>query len=199
MFESTASLPPGRPPARIALLAAALLALAVVPGHAQAPAPLPEGIEVNHLEVQHGEGGLTLDFGAKVWPNRTVEDALQRGIAVYFVAEATVYRPRWYWRDERIARVSRSWRVSYQPLTSTWRVGYGGLSQTVSSQTEALGLASRIVGWKLADAQRLGPDEQYYVEFSYKLDTSQLPRPMQLNVGALNEWSLEFERTLRVE
>jgi Domain of unknown function (DUF4390) len=180
------------------LIVIGLAAVAFRPG-ARAQSAQPEGIEVTALSVARLDQGLSLDFSARIWPNRTVEDALQRGIAVYFVAEAAVYRPRWYWRDERVSRVSRNWRVSYQPLTNTWRVGSGGLSQTVASQSEALSLISRISGWRITEGGRLAADERYYVEFSYRLDTSQLPRPMQLSVGALNEWSLEFERTMAVE
>ncbi len=175
------------------------LAVAALRPGALAQSVQPEGIEVTALSAARLDQGLSLDFSARIWPNRTVEDALQRGIAVYFVAEAAVYRPRWYWRDERVSRVSRNWRVSYQPLTNTWRVGSGGLSQTVASQSEALSLVSRISGWRITDAARRAADERYYVEFSYRLDTSQLPRPMQLSVGALNEWALEFERTMAVE
>jgi hypothetical protein len=175
-----------------------LAVVALRPG-ALAQSVQPEGIEVTGLAVARADQGLALDFSARIWPNHTVEDALQRGIAVYFVAEAAVYRPRWYWRDERVSRVSRNWRVSYQPLTNTWRVGSGGLSQTVASQSEALSLVSRISGWRITEPARLAADQRYYVEFSYRLDTSQLPRPMQLSVGGLNEWALEFERTMAVE
>ena len=36
------------------------------------------------------------------------------------------FRDRWYWRDERIASASRVWRIVYQPLTSNYRVTFGG-------------------------------------------------------------------------
>ena len=39
---------------------------------------------------------------------------------------------------ERIARERREWRLSYQPLTSSWRVSQGGLGQSFASQAEAL-------------------------------------------------------------
>ena len=92
-------------------------------------------------------------------------------------------RNRWYWRDERVARVTRSWRVAYQPLTGTWRVGLGGLHQTHATLADALTAASRSAGWKLADLSQLDPDKSYYVDFSYRLDTTQLPGPMQFGMG----------------
>ena len=40
---------------------------------------------------------------------------------------------------------------------------------------------------------------RHYLEFSYRLDSSQLPSPMQLGLGAQTDWVLGVERTLRIE
>ena len=166
----------------------------LVPGRAQA-----QGVELASLALKRHEGALTLDFQARLNLPRAVEDALRRGVPVYFVAEATVYRSRWYWRDERLARVSRTWRVAYQPLTSTWRVGLGGLYQTHASLAEALAVLSSSSDWKLADLSQIDNDSRHYVEFSYRLDSSQLPSPMQIGLGGQADWVIGIERTLRVE
>ena len=122
---------------------------------------------------------------------------------IYFVAEARLLRNRWYWRDERVARVSRSWRVAYQPLTNTWRVGLGGLHQTFDTLNEAHGARSRAApAGRLADLASLDPDSRYYVEFSYRLDTSQLPGPDADRPGPLGgqaEWAVGVARVLQVE
>ncbi len=128
-----------------------------------------------------------------------VDEALQRGVPVYFVAQATLYRYRWYWRDDRLARVQRTWRVAYQPLTSNWRVGFGGFNQTYATLAEALATASRSTRWKVADLAQLEPDADHYLDFSYRLDTTQLPSPMQLGLGGQSDWSLDIERTLRID
>ena len=158
-----------------------------------------EGISLTHLSLQRLDAGLTLDFNIRVELPRVVEDALQRGVPMYFVAEATVYRHRWYWRDERVARASRSWRLSYQPLSDSWRVSLGGLAQSHPSLQEAVTALSSSARWKIADNSQIDPDERYYVEFSYKLDTSQLPGPMQFGIGGQADWTLGVERTVRVE
>lgn len=156
-----------------------------------------QGIEFNTLELSRGDSGLTLEYSARLTLSRAVEDALQRGVPVYFTAQAVVLRGRWYWRDERIARPARTWRLSYQPLTTTWRVSTGGLSQSFASLAEALTPISRVSGWRLVEADKLEPGERYYVEFNFHLDSSQLPRPMQLDLG--QDWKLGIERTLKVE
>ena len=158
-----------------------------------------QGIELAVLELHRDDGELSLDFDARLTLPKSVEDAMQRGVPVYFVAEAVLYRSRWYWRDERVARVQRSWRVAYQPLTSTWRVGFGGFNQNFSSLAEALSVVSRSSRWKLAELAQLDPDSRHYLEFSYRLDNSQLPSPMQIGMGGQGDWVLGVERSLRLE
>ena len=158
-----------------------------------------QGVELASLSTSRQDGLLTLDFAARVTLTKSVEDALQRGVPVYFVAQAELKRSRWYWRDERVARVTRSWRVAFQPLTGTWRVGLAGLQQTLGSLAEAMNTASRSAGWRLADLSQLDPDSRYTVEFSYRLDTAQLPGPMQFGLVGQSDWALSVERTLRVD
>jgi hypothetical protein len=161
-----------------------------------------QGVELAALDTSEADGALSLDFAVRVTLPKAVEDALHRGVPLYFAAEAQLFRSRWYWRDERVARVARSWRVAYQPLTNTWRVGLGGLHQTHDTLAEALGAASRSAGWKLVDLSRIDPDSSYYIEFSYRLDTTQLPGPMQFGLGGLGgagDWTVGVERVIKVE
>lgn len=176
------------------LLAALVLGSALLPGAARA-----QGVELATLQATREDGALALEFAVRVTLPRAVEEALQRGVPVYFVAEASVFRSRWYWRDQRVARVSRSWRIAYQPLTDTWRVGLGGLNQNYPTLAEALNAASRSAGWRIAELSRLDPDSSHYLEFSWRLDTTQLPGPMQFGLGTPGDWSVGASRTLRLE
>ena len=173
----------------VGLLAAALVA---APVRAQ-------GIEAAALALDKQDGQLTLEFSLRTQLPRSVEDALRRGVPLYFTAQATLYRSRWYWRDERLARVSRQWRLAYQPLTGSWRVGIGALTQNLASLPEALSMITRTSGWRLADLSQLDPDSSHYVEFAFRLDTAQLPPPMLVGLTGNSEWQLSFERTLKVE
>jgi hypothetical protein len=165
--------------------------------------PLPgggvhaQGVELKQLQLQRRDGALTLEFSTRLALGPAIEDALQRGVPMYFVAQAAVYRNRWYWRDERVARVSRTWRLAYQPLTANWRINLGGLGQGHATLSEALAPMTRVSGWPLLDLDKLDPAERYYLEFSFKLDNSQLPQPMQIDLGG--DWKLGVERTVRVE
>jgi hypothetical protein len=157
-----------------------------------------QGVELVTLQTTKAEGGMNLEFVARVSLPKSVEQALERGVPVHFVAEATLLRSRWYWRDERVARVSRSWRLAHQPLTGAWRVSLGGLSQTYGSMAEGLAAVSRST-WRLAEQSQLDSGAGYYLEFSYRLDSSQLPGPMQFGLGGQGDWAVGVSRTLRVE
>lgn len=176
------------------LLAGLLLAVAT---SGMAWPVLAQGVELKQIRLQRQDNELTLEFSTRLTLGPAIEDALHRGVPMYFNAQATVYRNRWYWRDERIARVSRTWRLAWQPLTASWRLSLGGLSQGYPSLPEALATLSRVSGWRLAELDRIEAGERYYVEFSFKLDNSQLPQPMQIDLGG--DWKLGIERSIRLE
>jgi Domain of unknown function (DUF4390) len=183
---------------RGARLATAVLAIAA-PASMPLPTRAQQGVELTALRTTRADGVLSLDFSARLNLPRAVEEALSRGVPVYFVAEATLWRNRWYWRDERVARVSRQWRVAFQPLTGHWRVGLGGLNQTHASLGEALTAASRSAGWRLADLSQIDPDKTYNLEFEYRLDTAQLPSPMQFGLVTQGEWAVGVSRLMKIE
>ena len=161
-------------------------------------APLrAEPIELESFELVRNEDGLLLGFSAQFELPHSVEDALLKGVPVYFVAEAEVYRDRWYWRDKLITASTRTWRLAYQPLTRKYRVTFGGLHQSYDNLFDALASLRRVVSWRLADAGQIEDDGHHYIEFSYRLDTSQLPRPMQIGIGGQADWSLRVERFKR--
>lgn len=190
---------PSRHPTRPSgwLWAGLLLALALAllcPRHGRA-----ESVELTNFTVARSDEGVFLSFTAGFELPHSVEDALQRGVPLYFEAEATLLQSRWYWRDKRIARANRSWRLTYQPLTRMYRVSTGGLNQNFETLPEALDVLRRSSRWKIAEAGAVDPEAQsYYVEFSYRLDTSLLPRPMQIGIGGEAAWSLSVERTQRL-
>lgn len=166
-----------------------------------APAAWAQGVQLLELHTARDETGVSLDYHLRLTLPPGVEAAVLRGVPIYFTAQASLWRPRWYWRDDRVTRATREWRLSYQPLTSTWRISQGGLGQSFPSLAEALATITRSSGWRIADARDVEPDGRQYVEFSWRLDTTQLPRPMQIGLGGIggaSEWSLGVERTVRL-
>lgn len=167
-----------------------LALLAIFPARADGP-------EFTEFKVSRSGEGVFLDFALRFDLPRNVEDALQKGVPLYFVAQAEVFQPRWYWRDRRIARATRVWRLAFQPLTRKYRVTFGGLNQSYDTLADALASVRRVADWKIVEEGQIEEDERHYVEFSYRLDTTLLPRPMQIGIGGQPEWTLVLERDQR--
>jgi Domain of unknown function (DUF4390) len=194
--------PRNRGDRRAGLRALLALGLAVAVAAASAQPQAVPAVEVVSLAASRGAEIIEVDYQLRVTLPAAVEDAARRGVPLYFVASATLWKPRWYWRDDRIARVRREWRLTYQPLTSTWRVSQGGLGQSHDTLGEAMAVMTRAGGWRIADAAMAEADGQHYVEFEWLMDTTQLPRPLQIGVtgvGGGSDWSLGIERTLKLE
>jgi len=162
--------------------------------------PAVSSVELQQLDLSRDESGqLLLAFQTRLKLGSAVMDALRRGIPVHFVAQARLVKPRWWWRDAQIASVQRSWRLAYLPLTANWRVSStGGLAQTVASLPEALGWISRAIDWPVAELSQLAPQTRHLLTFSYRLDTSQLPGPMQIGLTDQGDWDMAVERTIPV-
>lgn len=188
---------------RAALILACGLLVALA-GGARADAP---GAEISQFSLERTEEGVLLSATLRLTLSPVVEDALQKGIPMFFVAEATMYRDRWYWSDKEITTAARHMRLSYQPLTRRWRLTISpspignalvALGQNFDSSEEALAAIRRISRWKIADAQDLDPDSRYTVNFRFRLDVSQLPRPFQIGAVGQADWNVATARTQRL-
>jgi hypothetical protein len=116
------------------LLARAALVLLL----AAAPAAQAEGIDVSRAALVTAEEGyfLEADFGVAL--NPTLEDALNKGVPLYFLLEFEIIRVRWYWFNDKILDTRQQYRLSYNALTRQYRLGVGSLFHNFSALSEAL-------------------------------------------------------------
>jgi hypothetical protein len=161
------------------------------------PAAHAQGVELPSFVLVRNDEGVSLSFQARFELPKGVEEALHKGVPIFFVAKADLFNNRWYWADRRVSSVQRSWRLAYQPLTRQYRVTIGGINQHYADLSDAMATLNRAVNWKLAEPSQLD-DGRYYVEFSYELDTAQLPRPLQIGIGGLADWTLRAERAQKL-
>jgi hypothetical protein len=138
-----------------------------------------------------------------------LEDALYKGVALYFVAEVEVTRERWYFYDKKLLSAQRHMRLSFLPLTRRWRVnvasqpfssaGLGmSLGQSYDTLDDALQPIRRIAQWNIGNAFDLEPDTKQNISISYKLDLTQLPRPMQIGAAGQSDWNIAWNKTQRL-
>jgi hypothetical protein len=173
----------------------------------QAQATSANPLEVTELRLGRSEGALQSSLRLDL--SSIVEDALQKGMPLYFLAEVEITRDRWYWTDKKISIVSRHYRLAYQPLTRLWRLNVSrepigsvgiasSLSQSFETLPEALAAIRRTVNWKVADLSDIEADSKYTLIFKFRLDVSQLARPFQMTAGSNAEWNLATQKTLRL-
>ena len=122
-----------------------------------------------------------------------MEQAVRKGVPLYFTVEFEVTRGRWYWFDQVMVRERRDRRVAFAPLTDQYRITVSGISQYVTSFEDVKRVLSRVRSWNVIEKGRLKPGEKYEAAVRFRLDTAQLPKPFQLNVLASKEWSLESD------
>jgi len=157
--------------------------------------------EITQMRLERNAEGIHLYANVRVDLPPAVEEALVKGIPMFFVAEADVVRHRWYWSDKVVASVQRHMRLAYQPLTRRWRLNVASgmitanslgmsLNQSYDSLSDAMAALQRFSGWKLADASVIDPEATHKVEFRFALDLAQMPRPFQIGAFGQSDWSI---------
>jgi hypothetical protein len=165
---------------RLVLAAAALLsALAVA-----------DEIEVRTASLAAIDEGIVLNADFELDLTGRLEEALAKGVPLYFLVEFECYRPRWYWLDERIGAATLTLRLSFHALTRTYRLSSGTLHRSYPTLAEAINALTRIREWLVLPRGALGADNTYNAYVRMRLDTAQLPKPFQVSALANREWTL---------
>jgi len=149
-------------------------------------------IEPISAKLTGGEDGyvLSAEFGVDLGSH--FEDAVSRGVPLYFALELQITRNRWYWPSEHIAGRTLNYRLAYIPLTRQYRLSRGGtLHQNFSTLGEALRVLGRAAALPVADRNALKIGETYQVALRLALDRQQLPKPLQVDAIANKDWQVE--------
>jgi Domain of unknown function (DUF4390) len=139
---------------------------------------------------------LRADFYVEL-PYKLAE--LARSTPLYFVLDWRMNRPRWYWRDERLVQGQLSWRLSHNPLTQQWRISSsapgagndGRFALSFNTLNEALSNLRRIRREALVQSTQLQANQKYTIAVRLRLDTTQLPKPFQINAITNDDWALD--------
>jgi hypothetical protein len=156
-------------------------------------------VEPGTLRAERADDEIQVSAQVQFDLPAAVEDALLKGIPLIFVMNAEVVRERWYWYDKRITTATRTLRLAYQPLTRHWRLNVSSgepasasvglaLNQSYDGLGAALTAIKRVSRWKIADAADLDMSQKYKVDFRFRLDLTQLPRPFQISMLGDNDW-----------
>ncbi|KAA0091796.1 DUF4390 domain-containing protein [Trinickia soli] len=147
-------------------------------------------IAVQRASLQGDGSGWNLDARFDFELNSSLEDAVNKGVPLYFTTEFDLTRPRWYWFDAQPVSVTQTLRLSFQPLTREYRVSSGGLQQGFSSLAEALAVVKHVTSWHVIDRNQVQPGETYTASVRMQLDTALMPKPFQVDAVNNRDWTL---------
>ena len=150
-----------------------------------------DGIEVRKASVTTADDGYVLEAEIDIKLTPALDDALHKGVPLYFVLEFELIRSRWYWLNEKLATLSQQQRLSYNTLTRQYRVGVGPLYQNFSSLPEAINYMSRVRRRQDIEPGALRKDATYAAMLRLRFDTAQLPKPFQLHTG--RDWNVNSD------
>jgi hypothetical protein len=151
--------------------------------------------EISQIQAERLDEEIVLSAQVDFALAPALEEALLKGIPMVFVTEAAISRERWYWYDKKLASTERHFRLAFQPLARRWRLQtiVGGadvnaVNQNFDTLEQALSAMKRVTRWKIADASELESATKYKVEFRFRLDLNQLPRPFQIGAIGQADW-----------
>jgi hypothetical protein len=149
------------------------------------------GVKSAELRAEDDDFVLNADFDLTL--NATLEEALQRGVPLYFLLELEISRPRWYWLDDKVVSYSVQYRIAWNALTRQYRVSSGLFGQTLYTLEEVERFLSRVTSRAVARRDQLQKGVRYDAALRLRLDVNQLPKPFQVDALASREWSLQSD------
>ena len=152
-----------------------------------------EGIKIKSFELEKVDNDWLLNAAFQIELSPGLEDAVQKGVVLYFQAEFDLMRSRWYWFDEKSVLVQRQTRLSYQPLTQQYRIASEGFTFSAKTMSEALQAVGSIGGWRVIDGTQLDSSKSYTASMRMSLDLSKLPKPFQVNALNNREWNVSSD------
>ena len=165
-------------------------------------------VSASELKIIKEEDSLVMNTPIQFNLPSAVEEALRKGVAIYFVAHVDVSKDRWYWTDKEVLSVNRYYKLVYQPLTRRWRLNISAgktnfnepaisLPQWFDQLEDALAAINRAGHWKLMSLSDLESGQHYKITFSFGLDTTSLPKPLQIGLIGQSDWALQLEKSAK--
>lgn len=151
-----------------------------------------DSISVNKAEARLSEDGYQLSASYDISLTAAAQQALSRGIPLYFVGEFSLTRSRWYWLDEEIFQGEQTVKLSYNVLTRQYRISRGALFQNFVSYEDALNILARQSSATIP-AELMKKEGSYIAAVRLRLDTAQLPKLLQVNTLAGKDWILNSD------
>lgn len=131
--------------------------------------------------------------GYQIKLTTAMEEALERGVPLHFVQLFEADRPRDFWVSEEVADIRRTLRLSHNALLRNYQIGSGGNIRTFDTLAQALDTLGSLDDWHVFDKKAVQRKYLYQARVRMYLDTSLLPKPLQINAFTSNRWDLDSD------
>ncbi len=156
-----------------------------------APVWAEDMLRLHHAELIPRGDQLLLAGGYSIRLSPTLEEALHKGVTMTFVQIFEADRPRDYWFAEDIAVQRRALRLSYNALLRQYQLQHGVSLKSLDTLADALAALGDFADWPVIERKALSRKYLYQARVRMYLDTSQLPKPLQLNAFASERWEMD--------
>jgi len=151
---------------------------------------LADTIEVVSASLESVDDNYALNARFDFDLSPRLEEAINKGLPLYFLIEFELTRPRWYWFDEKTAAQSQTIRISYHALTRQYRISTGSLHQGFATLAEAVSILKNLRNWVVLEKAQVQRGQTYQAGVRMRLDLTQLPKPFQVSALTNREWTL---------
>jgi len=137
-------------------------------------------MDFRYYEIVPVDTVYVVNASVNLQPPPRLQEMVDSGISIPFLAEFTVTRARWYWLDETVVERNLSFRLAYHALTRQYRLTIGSIHRSFASFDEALRAMLTLRNWTVTERNTLSDGDAYTASMRFRLDTAQLPKPFQV-------------------
>ena len=153
-------------------------------------AAVADGVQVRQAALVDSGKDYYLEAEFDITLTPTLEEALSKGVPLYFLLQFELNRKRWYWFNDEVAVSEQEYRLSFNALTRQYRVAVGTLYENFVTLRQALGFLSKVRIGPVAETESLTKGARYTAGVRLRLDDAQLPRSFRVSAVGSREWSV---------
>ncbi|MBS0485076.1 MAG: DUF4390 domain-containing protein [Proteobacteria bacterium] len=152
------------------------------------------GIQIKSVNLTAAGNGYEINIDSEIMLNDTLEQALEKGIVLYFVTKFSLFDARWYKLNDEVARSKFVVGLRYYALTRQYHLNHPVFSQSYYSLQEALQALGRIRDLPLTVKSEVKPDADYVASVRVWLDLTRMPKPFQVETIGSSQWDLSSDK-----
>ena len=153
-----------------------------------------EGIQIKSVTLAAVKQDYQISVNSEIVLNATLEQALEKGIVLYFVTKFSLVDSHWYWLNDEIARGKLRVGLRYYALTRQYHLNYPSYSQSFNTLEEALQTLGQLHNYRLIIKSELKKDVDYIASLRVWLDLTRMPKPFQVEALGSSQWNLSSDK-----